>query len=195
MAGQDPFYLVKDDIQTSLNKAQDAFIAWQNAGKGSSERRRLQPEIEEECKSIAWQVEGMSTSIETAKQIASKAMQSNTTPGGKLSSAMQQDNERYIGTETQQQQMIMRRQDEDLDQLGNHVQRIGHMGLQIHDELQGQNVLLEQLDEDVEGTTSRLAAAQKKINTVLQKAGLKGQLMIIGVLIVLLVVLIMIAFS
>ena len=39
-----------------LNKAQDAFIAWQNAGKGSAERRRLQPEIEEECKSIAWQV-------------------------------------------------------------------------------------------------------------------------------------------
>jgi len=39
-----------------LDKAQDAFIAWQNAGKGSSERRRLQPEIEEECKSIAWQV-------------------------------------------------------------------------------------------------------------------------------------------
>jgi len=39
-----------------LDKAQDAFIAWQNAGKGSSERRRLQPEIEEECNSIAWQV-------------------------------------------------------------------------------------------------------------------------------------------
>ena len=88
-----------------------------------------------------------------------------------------------------------RRQDEDLDQLGDHVQRIGHMGLQIHDELQGQNVLLERLDEDVEGTTTRLAAAQKKINTVLQKAGLRGQLMIIGILILLLVVLIMIAFS
>lgn len=233
MAGQDPFYLVKDDIQTSLDKAQEAFIAWQNAGKGSSERRRLQPEIEEECKSIAWQVdemekavdvaeknmnrfglttqeirsrrtwvhdtrrtvEGMSTSVETAKQIASKMTQPNATPGAKLSSAMQQDNERFIGTETERQQMVMRRQDEDLDQLGDHVQRIGHMGLQIHDELQGQNVLLERLDEDVEGTTSRLAAAQKKINTVLQKAGLRGQLMIIGILILLLVILIMIAFS
>lgn len=69
------------------------------------------------------------------------------------------------------------------------------MGLQIHDELQTQNVMLEQLDEDVEQTTSRLAAAQKKINTVLQKAGLRGQLMIIGILLVLLVVLVLIAFS
>lgn len=69
------------------------------------------------------------------------------------------------------------------------------MGLQIHDELQTQNVMLEQLDEDVEQTTSRLAAAQKKINTVLQKAGLRGQLMIIGILLVLLVILVLIAFS
>ena len=49
----------------------------------------------------------MLTSIETAKQIASK-MTHPTTPGGKLSSAMQQDNERYIGTEQEQQQMVMR---------------------------------------------------------------------------------------
>ena len=69
------------------------------------------------------------------------------------------------------------------------------MGLQIHDELQTQNIMLEQLDEDVEQTTSRLAAAQKKINTVLQKAGLRGQLMIIGILLVLLVILVLIAFS
>jgi len=230
--GQDPFYLVKDDIQSSLDKASASFIRWQNASKGGAERRRLQPEIEEECKSIAWQVdemekavdvaeknmtrfglttqeirsrrswvhdtrktvEGMLTSIETAKQIASK-MTHPTTPGGKLSSAMQQDNERYIGTEQEQQQMVMRRQDEDLDEIGNAAQRLGHMGLQIHDELQTQNVMLEQLDEDVEQTTSRLAAAQKKINTVLQKAGLRGQLMIIGILLVLLVILVLIAFS
>ncbi len=59
----------------------------------------------------AWcdlQVEGMSTSVETAKQIASKMTQPNATPGAKLSSAMQQDNERFIGTETDRQQMVMR---------------------------------------------------------------------------------------
>ena len=102
---------------------------------------------------------------------------------------------RQVQARLRQQPCCCRRQDDDLDQLGDHVQRIGHMGLQIHDELQGQNVLLERLDEDVEGTTTRLAAAQKKINTVLQKAGLRGQLMIIGILILLLVILIMIAFS
>ena len=53
------------------------------------------------------QVEGMLTSMETAKQIASKMTQP-TTPGGKLSSAMQQDNDRFIGSEQERQQMVMR---------------------------------------------------------------------------------------
>ena len=90
---------------------------------------------------------------------------------------------------------LCRRQDEDLDQLGDQVQRIGHMGLQINEELTSQNNLIEQLDEDVEGTSSRLAAAQKKMNSVLKKAGLKGQIMIIVFLLALLIILILIAFS
>ena len=36
-----------------------------------------------------------------------------------------------------------KRHNEDLDQLGDHVQRIAHMGLHIHDELQGRNILLQ----------------------------------------------------
>ena len=73
--------------------------------------------------------------------------------------------------------------------------RIGQMGRQIGDELGQQSELIDDLDADVDGTTSRLAAAQKKMNHVLKKAGIRGQLGIIGVLIVLLVVLLLIAFS
>ena len=39
-----------------LSKAQEKFARWQSLSKGSSDRKRLEPEIEEECKSIAWQV-------------------------------------------------------------------------------------------------------------------------------------------
>lgn len=75
------------------------------------------------------------------------------------------------------------------------MSRIGRMGKNIHDELQHQTVLLDGLEEDLEGTQNRLAAAQRKVNSVLQKAGAKGQLCIIIVLIVLLVILIYILFS
>ena len=73
--------------------------------------------------------------------------------------------------------------------------RIGQMGRQIGEELGQQGMLIDELDADMDSTTNRLAAAQKKMAHVLKKAGLRGQLAIIGVLIVLLVVLLLVAFS
>ena len=86
-----------------------------------------------------------------------------------------------------------RQQDTELDELGQHVQRIGQVGLQIHDELEAQGTMLDDLHEDVEGTQTRLQQAQKKMAHVLKKAGLRGQLCIIVFLIVLLVILLAIA--
>ena len=85
--------------------------------------------------------------------------------------------------------MTCRQQDDQLTEMGDQISRIGHIGLQIHDELQGQEVLLNELDSDVESTQSRLAAAQKKMSHVLQKAGLRGQICIMVFLIVVLVIL------
>lgn len=55
--------------------------------------------------------------------------------------------------------------------------------------------LLDEFDEELDGTTTRLAAAQKKVQAVLDRAGSKGQLAIIGFLIVLLVLLVVLAIS
>ncbi len=55
--------------------------------------------------------------------------------------------------------------------------------------------LIDELDEEMDSTQTRLAAAQKKVQYVLERAGTKGQLIIIVLLAVLLVVLIFIAFS
>ena len=82
-----------------------------------------------------------------------------------------------------------------MDHLGQHVLRIGQMGRQIGEELGQQGDLLNELDADIDGTSNRIAAAQKKMAHVLKKAGLRGQLTIICVLIVLLVILLLVAFS
>ncbi|KAK9816760.1 hypothetical protein WJX72_004804 [[Myrmecia] bisecta] len=229
---QDPFYLVKDDIQASLDKAQAKFTRWQNLSKTSAERKRLEPDIDEECKSIAWQVdemekavdvaeknmqrfglnpqeitnrrkwvygtrrqiEGMMNSIESARHIATRLTEPSNA-AAKLGAAASQENDRFITSEADRQQLLLRQQDDELDHLGEHVARIGHIGLQIHEELEQQGDLLDELDEDVEGTQTRLAQAQKKMNSVLQRAGLKGQICIIVFLMVTLVILVMLAFS
>lgn len=55
--------------------------------------------------------------------------------------------------------------------------------------------MLDELDDDIDGTATRLQAAQKRMNHVLKKAGMKGQLCLILGLTALLAILVVIAFS
>lgn len=75
------------------------------------------------------------------------------------------------------------------------MERIGQVGLQIHEELEVQDAMLTELDEDVAGAQSRLAAAQKKMASVLKRMGMRGQLCIMCVLLLLLIILFAILFG
>lgn len=86
-----------------------------------------------------------------------------------------------------------RRQDEDLDDLSQSVARLGNVGLTIGEELDAQGKMLDELEEDVDGTTTRLAAAQRKLTQVIKKSGMGGQIAIIVCLVITLVVLMVIA--
>ncbi|BDA42077.1 probable Syntaxin-6 [Coccomyxa sp. Obi] len=232
-ASTDPFYLVKDDIQASLEKAKAQHARWQSLGKTNPDKKRLESEIEDECKSIAWQVDEMEKAVDVAEKNmarfglsqaeisgrrkwvlqtrrqcesvmasleASHSVALNVgldtgTPTGKLGSAAAQDNDRFINSEGDRQQLLLRQQDDELDQLGQHVERLGGLGREIHGELESQSRMLDELDEEVETTHHRLAAAQKKMNNVLKKMGMRGQLCLIVFLIIVLVLLLALIFS
>ncbi|PRW60333.1 Syntaxin-61 [Chlorella sorokiniana] len=121
---------------------------------------------------------------------AAAAAAADGSAAGRLAAAVHDENERFIRSEGDRQQLLMQRQDEDLDQLSHHVVRIGELGKEMGQELHLQGQLLDELDTEIEGTSTRIQAAQKKIEYVLQKAGSKGQLGIIGFLVLLLIVLI-----
>ena len=104
-------------------------------------------------------------------------------------------NDAFLGRAAGAVAQVLARQDAQLDDLGAAVSRIGEVGLAIHGELHAQGEMLDALSEDVDTTSARLAAAQAKVQTVLAKAGVRGQLMIIAGLVVALVVLSLIAFG
>ena len=104
-------------------------------------------------------------------------------------------NDAFLGRADGAVAQVLARQDAQLDDLGAAVSRIGEVGLAIHGELHAQGEMLDALSEDVDTTSARLAAAQAKVQTVLAKAGVRGQLMIIVGLVVALVVLSLIAFG
>lgn len=109
--------------------------------------------------------------------------------------ASENKNDAFLGRADGAVAQVLARQDAQLDDLGAAVSRIGEVGLAIHGELHAQGEMLDALSEDVDTTSARLAAAQAKVQTVLAKAGVRGQLMIIVGLVVALVVLSLIAFG
>lgn len=120
--------------------------------------------------------------------------------GLRQESAAVSQNDSLLENHADQQALLIRRQDEDLDDLAVHVARLGTVGRTIGQELDEQGKMLEELEEDVDGTTTRLGAAQRKLTRgsaidsthifvlifaaeVIKKSGMSGQLAIIGCLI------------
>jgi len=61
-------------------------------------------------------------------------------------------------------------QDQHLEQLSQSVQRTRHVAVAINEELDLQVALLDELDEDVDVTQSRLRAAKRRIADVLKRS-------------------------
>ena len=229
----DPFYLVKDEIQATVDKVRGVLERMERLPEGNGERPRYASQITSECESVQWQLEELDRATAMAEQdfmrfkvdanelasrkrwtAATKTAVSNAErkarsvldaakrrgPSGfDPSNASGYDqgiyaaNDDYLNREHDNQQLLMRKQDADLDDISVSIQRLGQVGLTIGEELETQGKMIDELEQDVDGTNSRLAAAQRKMNQVLKKAGMKGQMCIIVILTAILIILFLIA--
>ncbi|KAG9446621.1 hypothetical protein H6P81_012749 [Aristolochia fimbriata] len=237
---QDPFYIVKEEIQESIDKLQSTFHQWERIPSNTGERVQLTKELVSGCESIEWQVDELDKAIAVAvrdpswygideveldkrrrwtsnarnqistvrKAVAVGNDQSN--PVGTSLSGMRQelmrlpnnhttqyatsDNDDFITSESDRQLLLIKQQDEELDELSASVERIGGVGLTIHDELIGQEKILDELNLEMDSTANKLDFVQKKVALVMKKAGAKGQIMMILFLVVLFIVLFVLVF-
>ncbi|KAK7855810.1 syntaxin-61 [Quercus suber] len=178
-SAQDPFYVVKEEIQESIDKLQSTFHQWEHIPSNTGERVNLIKELLAGCESIEWQVDELDKAIAVAARDPAwyglmKWRLKNEGDGPAL--------------------LALRQQDEDLDELGASLVRIGDVGLTIHDELLGQEKILDDLGMEMDSTSNRLDFVQKKVAMVMKKAGIKGQIMMILFLVVLFIVLFVLVF-
>ncbi|KAK6914466.1 Syntaxin 6, N-terminal [Dillenia turbinata] len=221
-SAQDPFYIVKEDIQDSIDKLQSTFHQWERISFDSVENADLKKELLASCESIEWQVDELDKAIAVAARdpnwygineselesrrrwtstartqvgnvkksvVAGKELNgtANSNVNGirrelmrlpdsqhtdRTSQFRAQDNDDFISSESDRQMLLIKRQDEELDELSASVGRIGDVGLTIHEEL----------------------LAQKKVAMVMKKASAKGQIMMIVFLVVLFLVLFFLVF-
>ncbi|KAL7176746.1 hypothetical protein ACSBR2_030152 [Camellia fascicularis] len=243
-SAQDPFYIVKEEIQDSIDKLLSTFHKWERIPADSQEQQKLTKELLVGCESIEWQVDELDKAISVAardpswygideaeldkrRRWTSTArtqvgnMKKKVVAGNELddistsnvngmrrelmrmpnshqtdrsSQYAAQDTDDFISSESDRQLLLIKQQDEELDELSASVERIGGVGLTIHEELLAQEKIIDELGMDMESTTNRLDFVQKKVGMVMKKAGAKGQLMMILFLVVLFIVLFVLVF-
>ncbi|GAB2226061.1 hypothetical protein Droror1_Dr00021847 [Drosera rotundifolia] len=245
-SAQDPFYIVKEEIQDSIDRLQSSFQEWERLTSTSGEQTRLRKELLTGCESIEWQVDELEKAIAVAsrdpsryrtnevelqsrrgwtkkarKQVGTikEALSTGKAPNNwdfgnvrgmhtelvthsgdstrqvDRSNQYTQDDDDFIVSESDRQLLLIKQQDEELDELGATVQRIGYVGLTIHDELLAQEKIIDELGMDMDSTTNRLDFLQKKVSNVMKKAGAKGQILMMLALLVLLIILFVLVFS
>ena len=77
------------------------------------------------------------------------------------------DNQRAIDNEIESQQMQLRRQDEDLDVIGNETATVRIIADQIHDELRDQNSKLGQINDHMDNSILKLETTTDKMKKLL----------------------------
>ena len=64
----DPFYLVKDEIQATVDKVRGVLERMERLPEGNSERQRYASQITSECESVQWQLEELDRATAMAEQ-------------------------------------------------------------------------------------------------------------------------------
>ncbi|KXZ49371.1 SYP6 protein [Gonium pectorale] len=186
MPSQDPFYIIRQEIQDSLNELDTA------VDRASENPQRFNLTPEELSSRRRWigntrrQLDGMRDTLRTA-----------TAPAPTMSAAESKAvaaNDTFVTSQYSQQQAMLKRQDEDLEDIEQAVIRIGRQGREISNELSEQAAMLDELDAEVDTTSSRLKAAQKKMSEIIRKSSSNTQLVLIVALIIILVLLSVFAF-
>jgi hypothetical protein len=77
--------------------------------------------------------------------------------------------------ELMQQEIIVREQDQSLDDLAVAVRRIGDMGKEMHEELEQHSVLLDDTEVGMDNTSSRMRSVHRKLDEFMAETS-RGQL-------------------
>ena len=96
----------------------------------------------------------------------------------------------------QQQQMMIAKQDEGLEMLGQHVEQLGQMSLQIHDELNTQNTMLDDMDSELDQTTQQINyITQKTKDFIVASGGTSNFILILSLIIIAIVLFLLVLYT
>jgi len=102
----------------------------------------------------------------------------------------------FIQRQVNQQQLELKRQDEGLEMLSESANRLGTLSLGIHEELNSQNMMLDDMEDELDKATTNLDIVTQKTKELIKKSGGKRNfLLILSMSIVVVILLLLIIYT
>ena len=112
----------------------------------------------------------------------------------KLEDELERSNQDFIDHQKHQQQVIMTQQDKQIDRVGGTMTVLHQMGQDIGIELDEQNKLIDEIDEDMQRTDTRLTSLTKRVNKAIRNSSDRCQLICIVILVIIIVIILVMFF-
>ncbi|CAH1785434.1 unnamed protein product [Owenia fusiformis] len=245
MSLEDPFFVVKEEVQKALQTAKTLYQRWSEivddkSGMSKEELDWTANELRNSLRSIEWDLEDLDETIGIVEKnpkkfkidqmelrerkafvhrtkISVKDMKDDlanpkrriredkntktallqngpSRPQDKytrLDNDISNSNSRFIEDTQQQQQMLIRSQDDQIDQMGASVTVLKNVSHHIGNELDDQALMLDDFSHEMDNTDSRMDSVMKKMAKVLHMSNDRRQWCAIGVLVVIMIIVIL----
>ncbi|KAK0065999.1 syntaxin-6 [Biomphalaria pfeifferi] len=219
MSLEDPFFVVRDEVQKALGVVRNLFNRWRELQENGvmSSREEL-----EKFKISEYDLQERRNFVEKTKSAVRDMKSQISSPGNRqreeanarqilmtsssncpkapqdkykrLDEEMEQANQRFINDTQQQQKLLIRSQDDQLDMIGSSVGVLKNMSQQIGNELEDQNLMLDEFHHEMDNTENKMDQTMKKMAKVLHMSNDRRQWCAIGVLSLVLLIIILLFF-
>jgi len=179
-----------EDLLDTVNAVEANPLKFELSPSEVGERKLFIKDVKIKLNSIETELadsEVQSKSRESGRSLLLGGLRSNKNKYERLDNEMVESNDRYIQDQYQQQQLLVREQDDMLQQVGRSVSVLKSMGHQIGDELDEQAVILDELNHEMEETGSKLQTVLLRVEKMLKLADDKKQTYVLIGLIVLII--------
>ncbi|KAF4799833.1 Syntaxin-6 [Turdus rufiventris] len=208
MSMEDPFFVVKGEVQKAVNTAQGLFQRWTELLQDPSIATREEidwttNELRNNLRSIEWDLEDLDETINILfcgpleallGESGSQSWSSGPDKYSRLDRELQLANSHFIEEQQAQQQLIVEQQDEQLELVSGSIGVLKNMSQRIGGELEEQAVMLDDFSHELDSTQSRLDNVMKKLAKVSHMTSDRRQWCAIVVLFVILLVVLILFF-
>lgn len=156
-----------EDLNDTIKAVEAAPEKYQIPGIEMDKRKRFISEMQLQLDGMQRELADGAAKIASGKRAALIGRGGAASRYDKLELNIRSENDGFIENQAQAQDLIMREQDSQLDEVGATIGVLKEMGQMIGNELDEQQELLEELDDSMESTTAKLKRTIDKVDKAL----------------------------